>query len=425
MFVFRTSIAFSLLLALLAGCAGASDPQPNAGGETTADEVAPPPRQWAGTLALPVPLKIRMETTSGADGSLKAVVFRNAEEEIKVDDIAQDGDSTVIAFPVFESALHVVVDGKEMRGIWHNDARTRLNRIPFEAQEVKEQDVVADQAAPLFDISGKWEVEFVYEGEEKTPAIGYFEQTGSHLTGTFQTETGDYRFLEGSVNGPDVYLSCFDGAHAFVFTATIADENVLTGDFYSGLHWHETWTARRNPDFALSDPDSLTKMAPGETTLDFSFLNTDRKAISPTDPQFDGKALVVQIMGTWCPNCKDETPFLNELYQKYHGEGLEMISIGFEMSTDTARSLENLRKLKNYFEMDYDVVFGGKAGRRTASAAMPQLEHVMSYPTTIFMDRNHRVQRIYTGFSGPAVKGTYEKLTASFEETVRQLLQSS
>lgn len=419
------SFSFFLFGLLLLNCSGQKS-EDTASQTPTGDAASQEITRWEAKLLLgPADLAIRMTTATNSEGQLEQVTFMNAEEEIVVKDIRTEGDSTVVQFPIFESALYFQGTENEMRGLWHNDARRSKNRIPFVAQAAGTEAIVTDEPAPLVDITGKWEVEFVYEGEETTPAIGYFEQNGQALTGTFQTETGDYRFLEGHMKGDSLYLSCFDGAHAFVFQAIFKDEEVLEGDFWSGMHWHETWTARRNPDFALSDPDSLTRMQPSESQLNFAFLNTAQQLVSTEDERYTGHPLVVQIMGTWCPNCKDETPFLNDLYNKYHEEGLEMIAIGFEITTDTSRALSNLSRMKDYFGIEYEVLFGGKAGKRTASAALPQLQHVMSYPTTIFMDRDHQVQRIYTGFSGPAVQGSYEKLTSSFEESVRQLLTSS
>ena len=56
------------------------------------------------------------------------------------------------------------------------------------------------------------------------------------VTGTFLTETGDYRYLEGVVDGDSLKLSCFDGSHAFLFHAAL-DQDSFRGRFWSGTHW--------------------------------------------------------------------------------------------------------------------------------------------------------------------------------------------
>ena len=49
--------------------------------------------------------------------------------------------------------------------------------------------------------------------------MGEFSQAGDSVAGTFLTETGDHRFLAGQVRGAEMYLSTFDGAHAFLYKA--------------------------------------------------------------------------------------------------------------------------------------------------------------------------------------------------------------
>lgn len=376
---------------------------------------------WRGSLDLDGrELPFQFETESGPGGEVRGITIANAEERILLHATDLADDSLLIPFPIFESELRVQTGPSEWKGRFVNNARSSLRNIPFSGSRGKKERFMLPEAEPAADLSGRWEVEFVYEGTEKSEAVGIFEQEGTHLTGTFQTPTGDYRYLEGEVQGEQMALSCFDGAHAFLFHAQIEADGSLSGDFWSGRHWHETWTAKPNPDYHLPDPDSLTRMRAGRERLDFAFLDTEGNTVSNSD--FEGQPLLVQVMGTWCPNCKDETAFLEEVYPKYKEQGLEIVAISFELSTDTSRAMSNLKRMQEHFDIKYPILFGGKAGPKTAGAALPDLEHVMSYPTTIFMDRNHVVQRIYTGFSGPAVKGVHEKLRESFEETLQRIV---
>ena len=89
------------------------------------------------------------------------------------------------------------------------------------------------------------------------------------------TETGDYRFLEGTVQENKFWLSVFDGAHAFLFEGKILNDNELTGTFRSGKHYTTTWAAKRNADATLTSPDSLTYLLPGYDAVAFSFENPD------------------------------------------------------------------------------------------------------------------------------------------------------
>jgi hypothetical protein len=62
----------------------------------------------------------------------------------------------------------------------------------------------------------------------------------AYVNGTFLTETGDYRYLEGMMHNGKLYLSCFDGSHAFLFIAENNGTEITKGDFYSGLHGMKT-----------------------------------------------------------------------------------------------------------------------------------------------------------------------------------------
>lgn len=371
-----------------------------------------------------IPFDLRLQYDN-SDALVSATIL-NGEEFVEIPGFSLEGDSLFLPFPVFDSEIKVALKGDELNGIWYNDARRNKNRLAVRGIRSTDDHprITETSEDPPADFAGKWEVEFVYQETEKSKAIGIFEQDGDNLKGTFRTETGDYRYLAGSVYGNEMKLSTFDGAHAFLFHARKLSDGSLEGTFWSGDHWIETWTATLNPDFSLTNPDSLTYLKEGESTVEFSFINSEQHLISPSDTRYQDKALLVQIMGTWCPNCKDQTTWLNEVYATYKPKGLEVISLAFELTEDTAIAFTNINKLKDYFHAPYEILFAGRAGKKTASAALPQLNHVMSYPTLIFMDRNHTVQRIYTGFNGPATGPVYEKLVESFDQTIRQLLES-
>lgn len=362
-----------------------------------------------------------------AEGMIQSFTIRNGEEAIilKGSLLQHVDDSLFVQFPLFDSEIRTLLTGETMSGIWYNHARGNKNRIPFHAQGSSNQRFHVAQEKTPRNFSGRFKVTFVYEESDTSTALALFEQSVQKLTGTFQTPTGDYRFLEGAVEGDSLFLSCFDGAHAFLFKAKADENGNLTGGFWSGDHWYESWTAVPDSKFILSNPDSLTHMLNPKQKFEVSFQNSQGNLISSADDAYAGEPLIVQIMGTWCPNCKDETDFLQEMYEKYNNRGLQMIAIDFESRPDTATALRNIQRMVDYYNLKYEVLYGGKAGRRTAGAAMPMLNHVMSYPTTIFLDRNHMVQRIYTGFSGPANAAAYAKLTSSFEETIQHLLGDS
>ena len=198
--------------------------------------------------------------------------------------------------------------------------------------------------------------------------------------------------------------------------------DTLTGSYQSGTHWQEPWVAVRNPQFTLRDPDSLTFLREGYDMVDFSFPDLEGNMVSPSDERFKNGPLVIQIMGSWCPNCMDETKLLNELYAKYHDKGLEVLSVAFERQDDPARAIDGLKHFRDVLGVKYPVLYAGRSGKGEASEKLPFLNHVMSFPTCILIDRNSKVQRIRTGIYGPSTGAHYERYKRSLEGFVTELL---
>lgn len=360
------------------------------------------------------------------DGKDFHIEIINGEERIKVTDIEYgrditNGDDTIrIDFPIYDS--HLI--GKYEEGVFAGDWVVRNRKdyaIPFVARHGQDHRFTQLRKTPKIDLTGKWKTTFSLD-DDPYPAIGQFKQTGNQVEGTFLTETGDYRFLEGTIQDNKLYLSCFDGSHAFLFEGKILEDETMIGTFRSGKHWRTTWEAKRNSDYELPSPDSLTYLNEGYETLAFSFENIDGKSISLEDEKYQGKAKLVQIMGTWCPNCRDETKFLVDYFKKNPTKNLEIITIAFEKYRDKTKAFNALRTYKEKFGMDYELLLGGYSNKKEAAAALPMLNHVLSYPTLIFLDKNNKVQRIHTGFNGPATS-EYNDFVKGFEQSIALLLK--
>ena len=387
----------------------------------------------------PIPEKVNLKFEEVSQGELPfvfEVIYENendfyieiinGEERIEVRDIIfgrdnETGKDTLYAnFPVFDSYIRAICEESIIEGEWVVNNRLSYS-IPFLARQGRNHRFTPLRKTPIMDISGKWEVEFEDE-DGPFAAIGEFVQNGNHLTGTFLTETGDYRFLEGSVQANKVYLSTFDGAHAFLFEAKILEDSSMIGSFRSGKHYIATWEAKRNPNANLKDPYELTYLKDGYDQFDFAFKNPEGQLIQLTDEAYEGKAKIIQILGTWCPNCRDETNFLMAYLQENKHPDLAVISLAFERYRDEDKAMAALTKYKTHFGFDHEILLAGYYSKDEASAALPMLNRIISYPTLLFLDRENQVQKIHTGFNGPATS-KFESFKKEFESDITLLIE--
>ena len=420
----------------LAGCSS-----PSTGSESAA--VAPPvltPGPWRGVLAAQgqeIPFLFEVKTEAG-----KPVVYLinqglNGEERLRCDDIKSAGDSTTIRLHAFDAALVVRADGADkLKGIWVKYDAKNSYRVPVTATAgAQERFAAAKSAEKTGSFGGTWRATFSDASGQSYPATGVFAQQGDQLTGTFLTTTGDYRYLSGRVDGQDLRLSTFDGSHAFLFKAhngppepiDITKEyapNTLFGEYYSGKLGHETWTAVPDPKAKLPDADTLTYLKKGQSRLNFKFPNViEGGSIAPTDPRYRGKVVVLQILGSWCPNCMDETNFLAPWYDKNKARGVEIIGLGYERSGDYAKSAPKLRAMRERFGMHYDVAFAGVSNTDSVARSLPQLAKFLAFPTTIFLDKKGNVRKIHTGYSGPGTGKYYQQEIDGFNQEIDKLLK--
>lgn len=344
----------------------------------------------------------------------------NGEERIRADVFEIKGDSIFIRLPIFNTALIGKFQDGNISGSYFDYSRNGDYQIPFSASREFQTRFNTPKPAAV-NVGGKWRVQFSPDSDNAYMAIGHFRQNGNNATGTFLTTTGDYRYLEGNVVEDSLFLSCFDGSHVFLFKARI-DGDKIYGDFWSGTHWQENWTGERDENFELPDPNAVTYLKSGYQNLEFAFENMEGKTIALSDSQYQDKVVIVQLMGSWCPNCMDETAYLVSLYQKLNPQGLEIISLAFEKSDNKETNLHSLQRLKDHFSIPYELLLAGKASKQEASEKLPMLNHVLSFPTAIFIDRKGKVRRIHTGFSGPGTGEYYSEFVEETDRFVTQLL---
>lgn len=361
-------------------------------------------------------------------GTQKIIYFSNAEEKILADSVLISADSVYIQMPFFDSRIEaVLLRNGTLQGEWKKRLEKETKSIPFVATPGNTQRfTTSGNISALYNIEGRWAVNFIKSGNtDTTVAVGEFMQKGNIISGTFLTATGDYRYLEGIIDTDSMRLSCFDGGHAFLFTAKVNSDSAITGGcYYSGAAYMETWTAQKNKDARLPDEYAVTKLKKGNTKLSFTFKSIDGTLVSFTDKRFKNKVLLVQVMGSWCPNCMDETQFLSAFYNNQKNKQVEVISLAYERSTDFERSQKNVRAFQKRFDVKYPMLITGVTVNDTlrTEKTLPQLEKILGFPTLLFVDKKGYIRKIHTGFTGPGTGEHYQLFKDDFYKIIEQLM---
>ena len=355
----------------------------------------------------------------------KIIYIINGSERLLVDNIVQHGDSLFIDMPFFDSHFALrIADEKTLEGNWIKNYGVRQAVVPFRAI-FNESEKFPVSLPPAFNISGRWSVQFKGE-KNSTEAVGEFKQSGSQVRGTFLTSTGDYRFLEGVVTGDTLRLSTFDGGDAYSFVSKITDTNKMTdGFFYAGATSVETWVAEKNEQAKLPDEFSLTRLKDSaNASLHFEFPDLAGRRVSISDAVFKNKVVIIQILGSWCPNCMDETRFLSSWYIQNRSRGVAIIGLAYERTASFADAKRLLQPFITRFHVTYPILATGVTvddSLRTQKT-IPEIQQIIGFPTTIFIDKKGTVRKIHTGFNGPGTGDHYTAYKKEFNDLVNELL---
>lgn len=396
-------------------------------------------RAWLGSPGgdLPFQLEVQQNSKEPPAATWQAWVHNGSERiEIPVVRWEEDTRLLVLEMPHYDSRLQatVSIDGKEMDGRWRKrrglekwaDMAFHARHYGAEAPRfLPSQKHPGQVERPSSPIDARWWIQF---SSSKDLAVGVFAETDAGaVQGTILTTLGDYRFLAGERQGGQLRLSCFDGAHAFLFTAARVGEE-WHGDFYSSDSWHETWKAQADPQAQLPDSFAEIALAAGldpQAPLplkDLSFPGLDGEEQSLGDPALYGKATIISLFGSWCPNCNDEAALWAELHELYHERGLRILGLGFELTGDQDRDLEQLVRFRDRWKLKHPLLLAGSANKQQAQEVFPLLAQVKSFPTALFLDAQGRVRAIHSGFSGPATGDAHVHLRERYTSLIEELL---
>lgn len=354
-------------------------------------------------------------------------VITNGKERISITDISKTADSLQWNMPVFESVFRAKLqaDGS-LRGYWYKGSSTATQVWPFYARPGIAQRFEAIRGPAKYRLNGRWAMTFTRKDGTKRAAIAELQQEADRLSGTILTASGGYRYLDGIVTGDSMMLSVFDGSNAYLIAGRVTDDkHIALGVFYTGPSGFEPWQAVYQPDAKLPETAVGISMKDGYHRLSFRFPSLDGRIVSINDKAYKDKVIVIQIMGSWCSNCMDETRFLSQFYKTNRHRGVEVIALAYEYSSDPVRSEKSLRKFKERFKVEYPMLLTGVAVNdpdRTKKT-LPEITDIKVFPSTIFVGRDGTVKAFHTGFYGPGSGGHYEESKQAFESTINRLLK--
>ncbi|MEL6561336.1 MAG: TlpA disulfide reductase family protein [Bacteroidota bacterium] len=378
---------------------------------------------WRGVITQQgqqLPFNFTLQRSDG-DASKLQMVIHNDEERILIDEVTRKGDSLLVTFNFFDTEIRATIDDNKLTGLY-NKRYSENHILKFEAEYGNEQRFIKSVKESSAEVTGKYSVVFTEDDGKQYPAVAKLRQTGDKVTGTFLTETGDYRYLEGITDGDSLKLSAFDGTHLFLFTALISGDSLTGGEFWHAKNTYETWKGYKNSEAQLTDQYKLTYLKEGYNKLSFTFPDLEGNPVSLEDQRFKNKVVILQIFGTWCPNCMDETQFYTEWYNNNRDKDVEIIGLAYENKPDFEYAKNRVQKMKDKLNVPYDFLVAGTSNKQEASKTLPMLNAIISFPTSIFLDKNGDVYKIHTGFSGPGTGEDYEKWKASFESLMDEML---
>jgi thiol-disulfide isomerase/thioredoxin len=274
-------------------------------------------------------------------------------------------------------------------------------------------------------IAGQWEIA-VKDPKIKDPkgeAAWHFfvRQSGAEVTASILRVDGDTGALSGSYQDGKFVLSHFSGARPLLLEVTPSADGSLSlvqngKTQYRALRSSQA-RGKKLPQPA--DPSRWTSVKDPTQPLRFSAPDLSGKVVTESDPRFKGKVVLVNVMGSWCPNCHDEAPFLQELYGAYRGRGLEIVALSFEDS-EQIKDPVRLRAFIAAYGIEYTVLLAGEPSE--VSAKLPQALNLSTWPATFFVARSGLVRSTHAGFASKATGAAHEQLKAELRATVEKLL---
>jgi thiol-disulfide isomerase/thioredoxin len=278
------------------------------------------------------------------------------------------------------------------------------------------------QATDVPSIAGVWEIAHETAKGEKAWRF-VVRQSGAEVAAAILRVDGDTGALTGGWQDGKFVLSHFDGTRPALMEVVPGNDGSLAIELKTGregkLKAYRVEEARAKGVPEPADFANHTKVKNPPEPFQFRFADLGGKVWSNEDPRFRGKVLLVNITGTWCPNCHDEAPYLEQLYAKYHDRGLEIVALDFE-EPEQQVEMTRVRAFVKKYGIEYLYLIAGAPAELQQKET--QLVNLNTWPATIFIGRDGLVKGIHAGFAGPASGDFYRQLDEEYTSTIERLL---
>ncbi len=426
----------ALAVALVAGCSKSTDEatagERKAGASTAGKSTAGTAEQATGEQApathwyravfgtedqVEIPTFLELPAP-GKSGTGRVV---NGDQKLECD-VTWTGTELTIAFPLYHARIVATAgaDG-ELRGSWQVESKTLGSAtLPFRAWRVESPEPATrfDDGSPggapidLGEARTAWKARFSDTGTVK---IELRQSSPGVFTASVTFPTGNHVYMAGNGRGNELRLSAVEGLSFSLLSAEIDPaRKKMTGRWVSGtkLDWREELEATRSDDFEVR-----TALAPSDAR---------RPLGMPQIARYAGKPLIVELGASWCPSCKHAAAALKKLYERHHAQGLEILTLSYEFTDDSAYNKRQAEAFKKTYGVPWEVIpVDGSADK--AWELLPEgidgLD-VSGFPLTFFLYRDGTIHAVHASFAGPEEPEEHRRGIEEYERHAAAIMQS-
>lgn len=388
-----------------------------------APAAVPPAGRWYAVLAPAEGLEIAFGLKVDAKAGKLSGALVNGASESRFTSVSWDGETLTLGLDHYDGRLAARVEGGSLVGTFTRATPTGKFELPFRAERTAPAIPKPAKGSPS--LAGDWGVD-MGEGEKSERLLATFRQEGGRAAGTLLGSTGDFGPMNGTWDGKALVLTVFDGVFIYRLDGTLDAAGAFAGTFRTRSGVPTPWKARRLDAAGaaswLPGGGSIVRAKDPEAQVRFAYPSAPGKPVSLDDPDLKDKPVVVSILGSWCPNCHDEAPVLEELYRRYRGKGLAVVALAYEYTEDEERSFRQIARFRERHGVTFPILFAGTTKKAAGTEPITRLDGWKGYPTTLFLDRGHRIVKAHSGFDGPSTGPRFAVQKKELEEAVKGLL---